>query len=72
LWQGPFRSAFGEHLVMLTEREQRRLPELNEVRGDVERDYVNQQTSAILTELTQTIRERYRIEIEDIRLPAAP
>jgi hypothetical protein len=72
LWQGPFRSAYGEHLVMVTDREQRRLPQLDEVRGDVERDYANQQTSDILAELTQAIRERYRIEIEDIRSPASP
>jgi hypothetical protein len=58
LWQGPFRSAYGAHLVMVTDREQRRLPQLDEVRGDVEREYANQQTSDILAELRQAIRER--------------
>jgi len=72
LWQGPIPSAYGEHLVMLTEREQRRFPALDEVRGDVERDYVNQQTSDILAELTQAIRERYTIEVDAIRSTGTP
>lgn len=67
LWQGPFPSAYGQHLVMLTDLQERRLPELDEVRGDVERDFTNQQSADMLSELTEAIRERYQIVIEDIR-----
>lgn len=68
-WQGPIRSAYGEHLVMLTRSVDRAYPELDEVLGDVERDYLNEQTSAALAGMTRSIRDRYRIEIGEIRSP---
>lgn len=67
LWQGPFRSAYGEHIVLMTERVERRYPELDEVRSDVEFDFSNQQTTDALAEMTDAIRDTYRIEIGEIR-----
>jgi hypothetical protein len=69
LWQGPIRSVYGEHLVMLTRSVDRRYPELDEVLRDVERDYLNEQTSATMATMTRAIRDRYRIEIGEIRSP---
>ena len=37
-WQGPIASGYGLHLVLVTAREQGRLPDLEEVRAAVERD----------------------------------
>jgi hypothetical protein len=68
-WQGPLRSAYGEHLVMLTRNVERRYPTLDEVLSDVERDYRNEQTSAALATMTRAIRDDYRIEIGEIRSP---
>jgi hypothetical protein len=68
-WQGPIRSAYGEHLVMLTRRVDRAYPELDEVMSDVERDYRNEQTSAALATMTRAIRDGYRIEVGEIRSP---
>lgn len=68
-WQGPIRSAYGEHLVMLTRSVDRAYPELDEVMGNVERDYRNEQTSAALAAMTRAIRDGYRIEVGDIRSP---
>jgi hypothetical protein len=66
-WRGPIRSAYGEHLVLMTERVARALPALDEVRGDVERDYASELSARALAGMTDTIRERYRVEIGDIR-----
>lgn len=67
LWQGPFRSAYGEHIVLMTERAERRYPELEEVLSDVEFDFENQQSMDALDEMTQAIRDTYRVEIGAIR-----
>ena len=71
-WQGPIPSAYGEHLVMLTRNVDRSFPELDAVLSDVERDYLNEQTSAALAEMTGAIRDGYRIEIGEIRSPQDP
>ena len=72
-WQGPVQSAYGQHVVLLTERTELRYPELDEVRGDVAGDYQTEQANRALVEVTQAIRERYRIEIGEIRsAPAVP
>jgi hypothetical protein len=66
-WQGPIRSAYGEHLVMLTANVGRAYPELDEVLSDVERDFQNEQTSATTAAMTRAIRDRYRIDVREIR-----
>lgn len=66
-WRGPFRSAYGEHVVLLTRRADRAYPELDEVRGDVERDYAAERENAALDEMTENLRARYRVEIGAIR-----
>ena len=66
-WQGPLRSAYGEHLVLLTAKADRSYPEFEAVRGDVERDYTNELAARALDEMTDTIRGNYRIEIGTIR-----
>ncbi len=71
-WQGPIPSAYGEHLVMLTRNVDRSFTELDAVLSDVERDYLNEQTSAALAEMTGAIRDGYRIEIGEIRSPQDP
>jgi len=68
-WQGPIRSAYGEHLVMLTRNVDRAYPTLDEVRSNVERDFLNEQTSAALAGMTRAIRDGYRIEVGEIRSP---
>ena len=67
LWQGPIGSAYGAHLVMLTRSVDRAYPALDEVLSDVERDYRNERTSETMAGMTRAIRDRYRIEIGEIR-----
>ena len=45
-WQGPFRSDYGWHLVLLTRREEGGVPELDEVRDQVLADYRSERMGA--------------------------
>ena len=62
-WQGPLRSAYGEHLVLVTSRTEPRYPELAEVRAEVERDYLEQRAAAERAALLERLRERYRVDV---------
>jgi len=66
-WQGPLRSAYGEHVVMLTQRSELSLPKLDDVRERVESDYLRERETAELDKLTHGIRERYRVEVVNLR-----
>lgn len=66
-WQGPIQSALGYHVVLVTRQAQRAYPELEEVRSDVERDFSAERTRSALAEMTQSVRNRYRIEIRELR-----
>jgi hypothetical protein len=68
-WQGPLRSAYGEHAVLLTRRTELRYPELDEVREKVEADYRRERETAALETVTRAIRERYRVEVLNVRPP---
>jgi parvulin-like peptidyl-prolyl isomerase len=72
VWQGPLRSAYGEHAVLLTRRTELRLPALDEIRDRVEGDYLRERADAELKKLTETVRDRYRVEILDVRGASRP
>lgn len=65
-WQGPIRSAYGEHVVLLTERTERRDPELSEIRTELERDYLAEQATTERATLLARLRKRYRVEVLDL------
>jgi len=71
LWQGPLSSALGQHLVLVTRQTPRTLPALEDVRADVERDFAEESSKKAIAQMTESMRERYRIEIQPIR-DAAP
>jgi hypothetical protein len=66
-WMGPIRSAYGFHIVLMTERVERRYPDLNDVRSTVEQDFASEAADALRTEMTRSLRDRYDIEIGQIR-----
>lgn len=66
-WQGPFRSAYGEHVILLTERVERALPGLDEVRDTVERDLAIEISNQALKQMTRAIRDTYEIRVDDVR-----
>jgi hypothetical protein len=67
-WSGPHRSAYGLHLLRVTEHRPASLPALGEIRAVVEREWRNEQRQQSNERFYQGLRERYSV---DIRLPEA-
>ena len=63
-WQGPVRSSYGVHLVLLEVREEGRAPALAEVRAQVERDLLRAREEQANEAFYQTLRARYTVRIE--------
>jgi hypothetical protein len=63
-WQGPVRSAFGQHLVFVSRHEPGRRPELAEVRETVRRDWLAEQQRKAREAFYDNLRERYEVTIE--------
>jgi hypothetical protein len=66
VWTGPLPSAFGLHLVRVTARTPSRMPELAEVRGAVERDWMAAHRDRARARFYEELRARYDVEV---RLP---
>jgi parvulin-like peptidyl-prolyl isomerase len=66
LWRGPFDSAYGVHLVMLTSNEPGREPELAELEGrvreDARRAAIQEETEAAIREIVATYDVRLEYE----------
>ena len=63
-WVGPIYSGLGGHLVKVTERVPGRLPELAEVRGEVEREYLAQRRQQQKDSAYQKMLDAYEVVIE--------
>ena len=63
-WQGPVRSGYGEHLVIVDSFAPGRTPALAEVRAQVERDFVRARSEQAGEAFYQKLRERYTVRIE--------
>jgi hypothetical protein len=63
-WQGPIGSSYGLHLVLVVEREEGRLPPLEEVRDEVARDWLTARREELAETFYQGLRERYEVEVE--------
>jgi len=70
-WSGPVRSAFGFHLVLVSEKRPAEQPALAEVRAIVARDYAVERRESANRELYKRLRAEYRIEIDEEALRAA-
>jgi hypothetical protein len=63
-WQGPVDSAYGKHLVLISDRTDGRVPQLDEVRDAVRRDWLNEQRIAANRKYYESLLERYTVTIE--------
>ena len=70
-WEGPLRSGFGLHLVFIKKRVGGRLPELNEVREMVKRDWMFEKQKELKDAAYAKIREHYTVVIEKNKTEAA-
>ena len=63
-WVGPLFSAYGGHLLRVSERVDARLPELSEIRALVEREYLVGRRAEIKDLAYAKLREGYDVTIE--------
>jgi hypothetical protein len=66
-WAGPIPSAYGQHLVLLEERIDGRLPALDELRERVLADYRHDRRRELLRERLHALRSSYRVELRSPR-----
>jgi len=71
-WEGPVRSGFGFHLVLVTKRVGGRLPELKEVREIVKRDWTFDRQKEVKDAAYAKIRERYTVVVEKTNADKQP
>ena len=64
-WQGPVVSGYGLHLVRVSDVEEERMPELDDVLGYVLSDYQREIREEAQDRLLAGILERYAIEIDE-------
>ncbi len=64
VWSGPIESAYGKHLVLVTERTEGRIPPLAEVRDAVEREWRTEERRKANDAFYAKLRDRYIVSIE--------
>ena len=67
-WTGPVHSAYGVHLVKVSERIEANSPTLAEIRPLVEREYLMQKRKEQKDLAYQTLRKGYEVTIEPIKI----
>jgi hypothetical protein len=63
-WQGPIRSSYGIHAVLVGARTEGQSPSLDDVRDTVRRDWLNEQRIAANEKFYQSLLQRYAVTIE--------
>jgi hypothetical protein len=63
-WRGPIYSAYGGHLVRVSAKQEARVPELAEIRDQVERDYMVERRQQLKDITYRKLREGYEVIIE--------
>ena len=71
-WAGPITSGFGLHLLLVKERRSGRLPDLEEVREAVKRDWTAEKQKQVKDAAYARIRERYSVTVERPKAGTAP
>ena len=64
-WQGPTGSAFGVHLVRLTDVTAEYLPEFKTIQAEVEAVWLDEAKRAENTEALKALIEKYRVEVAE-------
>ena len=71
-WQGPVRSQFGYHLIMLAKRDAASAPEFEQVRAQVAEDMIGESEAALRTDLIDDLVDQYRVEYRGLAVPGTP
>jgi hypothetical protein len=71
-WQGPIKSGYGLHLVLVSERTEGRLPALAEVRDNVRRECSNSRRLEANEKFYQELLKRYAVSIDGVEPAREP
>jgi peptidyl-prolyl cis-trans isomerase C len=63
-WQGPIKSDYGYHLVLLTQREPARLPDFAQIREEVRQDLLRDVVAAYRETAIKDLTRRYTVRRE--------
>jgi len=66
IWQGPFESEYGVHLIMVNRMEKGRFPSLSDVSDQVYQDVQREQIQSNLERAYNTIIDTYSVKVEDL------
>ena len=69
-WVGPVPSSYGVHLVRVRHRVAARLPDLEEVRREVARDFEDERLRSAADRYYEGLRQRYDVDIDEAALVA--
>jgi hypothetical protein len=67
VWQGPFRSPYGSHLVLLTTVRPAHVPPLDEIRARIEQDAREAALEARFERSVQAIVSAYKVKVEPVQ-----
>ncbi|WP_217907685.1 peptidyl-prolyl cis-trans isomerase [Desulfosediminicola ganghwensis] len=62
-WQGPVRSSYGLHLVLVRQKKEAHAPELKEVRAAVERELMSARRQEVRKQTYDTLLDKYSIVV---------
>jgi hypothetical protein len=65
-WQGPIESAYGWHLVKVSQLTEGKIPDLNEIWDEVEREWSFERKKQMKEEQYKIMREQYEVIIESM------
>lgn len=63
-WQGPVESSFGVHLVKIEQRVDGRIPDVEEIKPALEREWANDKRMAVRKEVNERMLKGYEVVIE--------
>jgi hypothetical protein len=69
-WTGPVESPFGTHLIRIDQVSDGRVPPLDEIRNEVQREWLVDRRDAAQQAFFDSLRGKYTITIEDYVAPA--
>ena len=65
-WSGPLESAYGAHLVLVDQKTDGHVPELDEVREAVRREWIAARRTASKEEFFQALMRKYEVVVEEL------
>lgn len=63
-WVGPIESGYGQHLILISDRIEGRLPPLSEVRKQVQSEWMTEEAKQTSEKFYESLRSRYNVKIE--------